>query len=103
MTDFIWSWVPLAVVIWLMWKGYARARANLQRWVDDQGYSLVTAKQAWVMRGPYTWTASNAQIVFRINVLDEQGQERTGWIRCGHWLAGAAFSDTIDSVLDEAA
>jgi len=65
MTDFIWSWVPLAVVIWLMWKGYARARANLQRWVDDQGYSLVTAKRAWFRKAPYTWTSTNNQILFR--------------------------------------
>ena len=84
-------------------KAHTRARGNLQRWVDDQGYSLVSAKTAWFSKGPYTWTSSNGQIVFRITILDKQGQERTGWVRCGHWLASAALSDTIDGVLDEAA
>ena len=93
----------LGGLLWLLRKLYGRARRNLERWVDDQGYSLVAVKLALFRKGPYTWTSSNAQIVFRITILDKQGQERTGWVRCGHWLASAALSDTIDGVLDEAA
>ena len=42
-------------------------------------------------------------MVFRITILDKQGQERTGWVLCGHWLTGPVFSDAIEGVLDEAA
>ena len=94
--------VDCFVVVWIIRKLYGRARRSLERWVDDQGYSLVAGKLALFRKGPYTWTSSNAQMVFRITILDERGQERTGWVRCGSWIMHAAFSDDVDGVLDEA-
>ena len=93
----------LGVLFWLHRRAHTRSRRNLQRWVDDHGYSLVTAKTAWFRKGLYTWTSARDQIVFRISVLDERGQDRTGWVRCGSRFKGAAFSDDIEGVLDEAA
>ena len=95
--------VDCFVVVWIIRKLYGRARRSLERWVDDQGYSLVAGKLALFRKGPYTWTSSNAQMVFRITILDKQAQERTGWVRCGSRFKGVAFSDAIEGVLDQAA
>ena len=51
-------------------------------------------------RGPYRW-ASDLQIVFRVVVIDDQKMERSGWVRCGSRLKGAAFSDDVVGVLDK--
>ena len=102
MSDFIWVPIALAAVIWLLRKERTWTRRNLQWWVDDQGYNLVAAKRTWFRKGPYRRTSATDEIVFRITILDERGQERTGWVRCGSWIMHAAFSDDVDGVLDEA-
>ena len=43
--------VDCLVVVWIIRKVYGRARRNLERWVDDQGYSLVAGKLALFRKG----------------------------------------------------
>ena len=90
------------VAIWLHRKAHTRSRRNLQRWVENQGCRLITAKRAWLRKGPYL-VSGRGQVIFRITILDKQAQERTGWVRCGSLFKGAAFSDAIEGVLDQAA
>ena len=85
-------------------KMWIRSHRSLQRWANENGYTLVSKKVSWTKipfrKGPYRW-ASDLQIVFRVVVIDEQKMERPGWVRCGSWLKGAAFSDDVVGVLDK--
>ena len=60
-----------------MWIGSHR---SLQRWANENGYTLVSKKVSWTKipfrKGPYRW-ASDLQIVFRVVVIDEQKMERS--------------------------
>ena len=40
-----------------------------------------------VFRGPYFWTSSKGQTVYRVTV-EVRGGVRTGWVRCGGWWLG---------------
>jgi len=41
-------------------------------------------------------------MIFRITFIDKRRQERTGWNHCDSMFKGAAWSDEIKGVLDEA-
>jgi len=85
-------------------KAWIRSHRSLQRWANENGYTLVSKKVNWTKipfrKGPYRW-ASDHQIVFCVVVIDEQKMERSGWVSCGSWLKGAAFSDDVVGVLDK--
>ncbi|MQG21131.1 MAG: hypothetical protein FI725_03880 [SAR202 cluster bacterium] len=49
--------------------------------------------------GPYRW-ASYSQMVFNVVIVDEQKMGRSGWVRCGSYFKGCAFTDDIAGVLD---
>ena len=101
-------WKILSLTLIISWsllssKAWIRSHRSLQRWADENGYTLVSKKVSWTRvfrKGPYRW-ASDHQIVFRVVVIDEQKMERSGWVRCGSWLKGAAFSDDVVGVLDK--
>ena len=92
------SWGLLCRKMWI------RSHRSLQRWANENGYTVVSKKVSWTTipfrKGPYRW-ASDLQIVFRVVVIDEQKMERSGWVRCGSWLKGAAFSDDVVGELDK--
>jgi hypothetical protein len=91
------SWGLLSRKMWI------RSHRSLQRWANENGYTLVSKKVSWTKipfrKGPYRW-ASELQIVFRVVVIDEQKKERSGWVRCGSYFKGAAFSDDVIGELD---
>lgn len=65
-----------------------RSRNILQQWADKNGYQLIEAKYAYFFKGPFFWTSSKNQSVYRVQVRDETGGIRNGWVRCGSWLWG---------------
>ena len=98
-----WIWLELAVigfVGWIVWRGQRRSRIMLDVWVNDNGYTLLKAERRLWRKGPYRW-ASSGQAIFRITVLDEDDKERMGWVCCGTWWKGAAFSTDVEGELDE--
>ena len=97
--------VLIGLISWslLASKAWRRSHRSLQRWANENGYTLVSKKVSWTRvfrKGPYRW-ASDQQIVFRVVVIDEQKMERSGWVRGGSWLKGAAFSDDVVGVLNK--
>ena len=66
------SWSLLCRKMWI------RSHRSLQRWANENGYTLVSKKVSWTKipfrKGPYRW-ASDLQIVFRVVVIDEQKME----------------------------
>jgi hypothetical protein len=68
---------------------FTRSRSFVERWAEKKGYQLLQAEMRLFRRGPFFWS-SKGQTVYRVAVLDEQGRERGGWVRCGHWILGMA-------------
>ena len=48
---------------------------------------------------PYRWASYN-QMVFGVVIIDEQKMGRSGWVRCGSYFKGSAFTDDFVGVLD---
>ena len=71
-----------------------RSRRILQEWADENGYQLLNAKYAYFFKGPFFWTSSKSQTVYRVQVRDADGRTRNGWLRCGSWMLGLWSNQT---------
>jgi len=101
-------WVALFAVSifgifgWLWYKRITRSDLLLQRWVKRNGYTLIKSKRAFLRKGPYgKFKSGRNHDIFRITVLDNQNSTHTGWVRCGSYFKGSAFSDDVEGVLDK--
>ena len=94
--------VPVALIgfaIWAWKKAAVRSRILLDRWINDNGFTLVEYRTRFFRKGPY-WKASRGQRVLRVTVLDENNIERTGWVLCGSRFKGTLSNDVV-GILDE--
>lgn len=82
--------VPLLVAVAILGIGwtFSRSRRLLDDWAASNGFRLVSADYCWIRRGPFFWTTSKGQTVYRITAVDGDGNRRTGWARCGSFLLG---------------
>ena len=88
---------PLFIVVivnLLLWFHFYRSNLLLQQWSDQNGYRLVQQDYCWVFRGPFFWTCSRGQVVYRVVVEDQAGTMHRGWIRCGDWWFGLLSDKT---------
>lgn len=83
-----------AVALYLAWC-FTRARELLDGWAARSGFTLVRARRRVLFSGPFTWTSSRSQFVYLVEVRDQDGRERHGWVRCGSFLAGV-HSDAVE-------
>jgi hypothetical protein len=78
----------------LAWH-FSRSRALLKRWAKENGFEIIESSYRNHLKGPFFWTSSRGQTVYRVTVRDARGVERSGWVRCGAWWAGL-FSDKVE-------
>ena len=71
---------------------YRRSNTLLEKWADDHGYELLSAQFRLLRKGPYWWS-SRAQTVYRVEILDGEGDVRSGW-----WMG--VFGDQVEAKLD---
>ena len=86
------------VVMGLVWHSL-RSRTLLERWAARNGYRIIDASYRNFFRGPFFWTTSKGQTVYRVTV-EVPGGVRTGWVRCGSWWFGL-LSDDAEARWDE--
>ncbi len=84
--------LPLILIVSLgiganFWH-FNRARNILEQWATRNGHHLIEAKYAFFFRGPFSWTTSQYQAVYRVLTQDATGHQRSGWVRCGSWWVG---------------
>jgi len=79
--------LALAGVGVVIYGQVSRSQHLLHKWASENQYDLVYAQNRVFRKGPFMWSGKN-QVVYRIHVRDEQGNERKGWVRCGGWLLG---------------
>src|SRR5262245_6689499 len=98
-----WRLVVLALTLCvasLVWHS-RRSRSLLERWAAPNGYRVIDADYRDFFRGPFFWTSSKGQTVYRVTVEVGTGIIRRGWVRCGgRWLG--LLSEHVEVRWDEA-
>jgi hypothetical protein len=82
----------VAIVGSLAWH-HARSRQVLEEWARREGYELVQSEYRMLFRGPFFLTSSKGQTVYYVRVRDQNGRERSGYVRCGSWFFGLWTND----------
>jgi hypothetical protein len=79
-----------------------RSKAILRKWADANGFEILQKKVRWFYFGPFEWlTTGRSQIIYSFTARDRQGDQRSGWARCGSYWGGIFFSDKIEIRWDE--
>lgn len=60
----------------------------LNQWAGDNSFEILNYERRYVRRGPFFWTTSRGQVVYYVCVKAENGEIRSGWVRCGNWWLG---------------
>jgi hypothetical protein len=76
----------LASFFWSRARGYD----IVDGWSAQNGYRLQRAELRWFDRGPFFWTTSRGQLVYRVRIIDRDGRTRDGWVKCGGAVLGLA-------------
>jgi hypothetical protein len=90
----------LLIVITSVWH-FRRSRGLLDRWAERNGYRIIDSEYRKFFRGPFFWSTSKDQTVYRVTVELEKGRMLTGWVRCGSRFLGL-LSDKVEVRWDEA-
>jgi hypothetical protein len=91
---FLFVLVGILMVVSMIWH-FSRSRSVLEQWAEANGYEILHSEFRNLFRGPFFWTSSKGQTVYYVRVRDRDGQERSGWVRCGGFWAGL-FSDKAE-------
>ena len=87
------------IVALVLYLHISRSQKLLKDWANGNGYQFLSVEYRMFRKGPFVWSG-RGQTVYRVEVRDEQGVERKGWVRCGSWWAGV-FSDKVEARWDE--
>ena len=90
----------LLLIAGSIWWSSTHSRTIIENWAADNGYYLIDAHAPFVGRGPFFWTTSRGQTVYRVTVEDSSGQTRLVWARCVNWL-WQSLSDQIEVRWDD--
>lgn len=82
-----------------IWWTLRRAGEILEAWAAESRVRVVSREIRWLLRGPFSWRSGEGHVVFRVGVVDERGERRDGFVRCGSWFFGL-LSNRADVVWD---
>ena len=91
--------VIVGIMVVAVYLQVTRSQKLLKGWAAENGYQFLHVEHRMFRKGPFAWSA-RGQSVYRVEVRDEQGVERKGWVRCGSWWAGV-LSDQVQARWDE--
>lgn len=97
----LFGFVIVVAIASIFWQ-FSRSREMLEQWAAENGFQLIEARYRWIVRGPFFWTSSKGQTVYRIAVMTREGHRHTGWARCGGWFFGL-FTYKVSVIWDHPA
>jgi hypothetical protein len=68
--------VGLGLVVLAIFWHYSRAAPLLRQWAEENGVLLVHSEYRYFFRGPFFWTTSKGQAVYRVTIEDSHTQTR---------------------------
>ncbi len=77
----------IAVAIASIWWQSDKSQIIVQEWAQQNGFRLLESKFS-LSKGPFLWTSSKRQTVYRVRVEDKSGRVRGGWVKCGSYWWG---------------
>lgn len=85
--------IVLAVgsVVWAQ----SRGKSLLETWAYQNGYEILSREECWFFRGPFFWSTSRGQKVYKVTVREAEGGVRNGYVRVGGFWLGL-WSDQVD-------
>jgi hypothetical protein len=89
----------LAILAWYFSVYFSKSKRLLENWADENQYQLLHAEYRSIRKRPFLWSAKG-QAVYRVEIRDEQGNNRKGWVRCGSWLLGV-FANEVKVKWDD--
>ena len=101
-TLFMCIWVPvsiLGVILIAAWH-FTRSRELLERWAVEHGFTIIHGEYRYLFLGPFSWSSGRGQTVYNVRVRDDNGRERSGWVRCGSMSFGI-ISDKTEVIWDD--
>ena len=60
----------------------------LNHWAHECGYRIIESHYATLFRGPFFWSSSRNQTVYRVIIKEAGGLQCRGWVRYGSWAFG---------------
>lgn len=87
--------VSIFVMLVFVVLTWGRPGKIINQWAEQNDFKLIRSKQAYFFKGPFTFSYSEGQPVYRVTVEDKNGLTRSGWLRCGTWMMGT-LSDNAD-------
>ncbi len=86
--------IVVITIVVLSWRG-TRSNELIDQWARANNLQILQKEARNFLRGPMFWTTGKSQTVYRITVIDQNGRQRSGWVRCGGMFLGL-HSDKID-------
>ena len=83
-TQVIWFGCVMAVtaMVYLV-RRFSGPPFLVRRWANDHGFRILHSEFRYFSKGPFTWKLSHrGQEVYRVRIRDQEGQERSAWLRC---------------------
>jgi len=71
---------------------FFRGRAALKRWAQEHGFQILKSQAVSSFAGSFTWNHNLA--IYFVQVRDQEGKTRDGWVRCGSFWLGVLSSKT---------
>ena len=102
MSNNAWSGIVVFVFMFggLVWISYIAKISQLDettlidRWAKANGYQILHSELRYFRRGPLLWTSSKLQWVYYVRIRNQDGHERSGWVRFGGFLVGLMSNKT---------
>src|SRR5262249_46893070 len=85
--------IPILIVVYIVGM-QRRAGRLLDQWAARNGYRILEIERRRYRKGPFFFTSSNNQVVYRVTVQDAYGTTHRGWVRCGGYRLGS-WSDEV--------
>jgi hypothetical protein len=86
--------LSMTISIWVSYFLHAKARRLINEWAERSNVKILKQKIRRFRKGPFFWTSSKEQVVY-YGTIEDKGQTRNAYIRCGGFWPGMA-SDRIE-------
>jgi hypothetical protein len=91
--------IALAVIlVWLgiYWLGRLREKSLLRNWAEKNRFHLLSFRQRRFFEpAPFALLTSHRQPAYFVTILDDQGKERSAWVRLGT-VWGSVWSSAVE-------
>lgn len=65
----------------------------VEKWATRNGYQLVDQERRYTQTGPFPPRSARTRAIYRITIVDAEGQQRSGWAICGNRFFGGLTNE----------